>query len=263
MLLTHAVPCIFLGIMYAQFYDWLLRSPDIQDALRREVKYGVMLVINGLTVAGTVRVYQLLKRGFEGDVTLALYRMPLNFKGQLGAVGTAFLCGCTGLSMLFNEWGLVALTVVTIAVAVLHWRHFLNAIVEMLRPRHYVSWLDVHMLFYIYTMMLFCFSLINASLEMLHYLLKLHPAFNFGGETTPMVFDAFYFTVVVVSTLGFGDIYPLSADAKLVIMIQSLSSYGMFALIVGVVTRGIVSRDEHAAEIVSIDVEGLDMNSED
>ncbi len=56
--------------------------------------------------------------------------------------------------------------------------------------------------------------------------------------------NALYFSVVVMTTLGFGDIVPLTPDAKMVVVLQCLTSYIMFALMIGILMRGIVSSDE-------------------
>ena len=53
--------------------------------------------------------------------------------------------------------------------------------------------------------------------------------------------DVLYFTIVLMSTVGFGDLVPLTAPAKFVVSVQCLVSYVMFALVVGLVVRGIAA----------------------
>ena len=52
--------------------------------------------------------------------------------------------------------------------------------------------------------------------------------------------DYLYFSVVVMTTLGFGDIYPATTAARIIVAMQCLTSYVMFALMIGIITRGIL-----------------------
>jgi len=240
--LTHAVPCLFLGVLCIQFLDWLTRASWVDAYLHAGVKYGALAAMNVLLVGLAVRLHQLYQRRVVGRVRLALYDVPLDGRQQAAAVGVGAVFGFLGLVLLLSEWGVLALTLVAVSVAVRLWRLFARGMSRMLLPGHYATWQDVQKLLSIYAIMIVCFSLINASLNMLHDQLQLGDAFGHPPSNAPAVFDSFYYTVVVVTTLGFGDIYPLSVDAKLFLIVQSVASAVMFALIVGVATRGVMGR---------------------
>ena len=46
-----------------------------------------------------------------------------------------------------------------------------------------------------------------------------------------------------MTTLGFGDITPVTADAKLVVALEVVIAYLMFALLIGTITRGILPHE--------------------
>lgn len=244
LILTHAVPCLFFGILSIQFLDWLTRFPWVEDTLLKSVKYSMLVVLNGLIVGLLVRLHQLYQKRSQGQVRLALYEIPLNGGQQMAAVAVGTGFGMLSLLLLLSEWGVLVLTMAALTVALLLWRLFARAVAQMLLPTQYATWQDVQKLLSIYATMIFCFSLLNASLVMLHEKLALGAAFAHPPSSAPAVFDAFYYTVVVVATLGFGDIHPLSVDAKLLLILQSITSAIMFALIVGVATRGVVRRTD-------------------
>jgi voltage-gated potassium channel len=89
------------------------------------------------------------------------------------------------------------------------------------------------------------FTLINATLTMIGIYEPRFQAFSWqGGEQWEGMIDSLYLTIVLMTTLGFGDIYPVSQVAKLLVSLQCLTSYLVFALMIGILTRGIASRRE-------------------
>ena len=73
-------------------------------------------------------------------------------------------------------------------------------------------------------------------------------ASNFGGRLTHT--DGLYFTVTVLSTVGFGDITAKTQAARLVVTGQMIADLVIFALAVKVVV-GAVSRGRQARDVSS------------
>ncbi len=57
--------------------------------------------------------------------------------------------------------------------------------------------------------------------------------------------DAFYMTVITVTTVGFSEVGPMGADAKLFTVFLIITSIFIFAFAVSVVTEYILSRNSH------------------
>ena len=77
-----------------------------------------------------------------------------------------------------------------------------------------------------------------------HILAKTPEPFGFGHGEGELFLNALYYTVVSMTTLGFGDIVPVTWDGKLLLIFQCLVSYVMFALMIGIVTRGVTDSND-------------------
>jgi voltage-gated potassium channel len=115
----------------------------------------------------------------------------------------------------------------------------------LLGPGRYARWSEIVNLLSIYANLLVAFSLI-------HYVvgdLSLDAAARDAYAGTPKgIGDYLYFSVVVMTTLGFGDITPATGWARVVVSLQCISSYFMLAILVGVITKGIVRDEADPAE---------------
>ena len=60
-------------------------------------------------------------------------------------------------------------------------------------------------------------------------------------ETFPTFFDAVYWATVSLTTVGYGDIYPVSAVGRVITMISSFFGIAIVALPAGIITAGFMS----------------------
>ncbi len=70
--------------------------------------------------------------------------------------------------------------------------------------------------------------------------------FNVEPDTFPTFFDAVYWATVSLTTVGYGDIYAVSAAGRLITMLSSLFGVAIVALPAGILTAGYM--DELAKE---------------
>ena len=59
-------------------------------------------------------------------------------------------------------------------------------------------------------------------------------------EDVTSLADYLYFAIVVMTTLGFGDIYAATTAVRLIVALQCLTSHIMFGLMIGIITLGIL-----------------------
>lgn len=76
-----------------------------------------------------------------------------------------------------------------------------------LKPRSYRR--NILMLFFNYMEILFCFAVIYAGLHLL-------------GNQAKSVYDYIYFSVVTSTTIGYGDIHPVTAAGKMMVCAQAI-----------------------------------------
>lgn len=237
---THFVPCFFLGVISLFFLNAL--TPDMELRLLLNDRIDVIdfsiSALNGIFVALVVALFHWhnnrraasipWRTNVRAGKKILFYRMFIGFVG--GSFDILF-----GLQ---NE-GILLLTGVVLSILVWHLRLFTRNMVRMLKPGNNATWNDVAELLRIYLTMLAGFTLINASLEVAHIMAKTPEPFGFGHAEGELFLNALYYTVVSMTTLGFGDIVPMTWDGKLLLIFQCLASYMMFALMIGIITRGV------------------------
>jgi voltage-gated potassium channel len=64
--------------------------------------------------------------------------------------------------------------------------------------------------------------------------------FTFEPDTFANFFDALYWATTALTTVGYGDVYPVTTVGKLVSMVSSLFGIAIIALPAGIVTAGFV-----------------------
>ena len=62
--------------------------------------------------------------------------------------------------------------------------------------------------------------------------------FNVEPQTFDSFFDAVYWATVSLTTIGYGDIYPVTIAGKIVTMVSSLLGIAIVALPAGIITAG-------------------------
>ncbi len=82
------------------------------------------------------------------------------------------------------------------------------------------------------------FTVLNIALYVASYNLKEEVAFNFSVNLGAII-DSLYFTVITMTTVGYGDITPQSEIAKILMAFECIISYVMFGLMIGIISRGI------------------------
>ena len=67
----------------------------------------------------------------------------------------------------------------------------------------------------------------------------MHPENRLFTLTGQTLFHEFvYFTVITISTVGYGDIYPITKAGRIITMISSMFGIAIVALPAGIITAG-------------------------
>ena len=68
--------------------------------------------------------------------------------------------------------------------------------------------------------------------------------FNIEPYTFETFFDALYWSVVSLTTVGYGDLYPTSEAGRFIAMLSSLAGIAVIAMPSGIITAGLISELE-------------------
>lgn len=245
-LFTHFVPCFFLGVISLFLMQACTPDNIFQHIVDKHIDMMdvALASINGVFVGFVVWWYHRRhnKRVNEG---MAWVNEPASPEKIRKAVLVGFCSGTFDILFGLHNFGIFVLTLFVLTILIWHLKMFAHNVFNMLKPARITTWAEVAELLRIYLNMLAGFTLVNAALEVAHILANAPSPFGFGLTGGQLFIDSLYYTVVSMTTLGFGDIVPHSWDAKLLLIFQCLISYGMFALIVGIITRGVVRDREH------------------
>ena len=63
-------------------------------------------------------------------------------------------------------------------------------------------------------------------------------AFNFGTDIEGIL-DAIYFVLITMTTVGYGDIYPHTSLARIIVGLECLTSYILLGIMIGIISRGV------------------------
>ncbi len=123
-------------------------------------------------------------------------------------------------------------------VTLINLRDFIRKLWVYLAPDKILTKEDLFNFSSFFVSLITAFIVLNLTVSFLHDFFGGGPAFNFRSGIEGIL-DAVYFTFICVTTVGFGDIVPLTPLAKIIVSFECISSYIMFALFIGVINRGI------------------------
>ena len=86
--------------------------------------------------------------------------------------------------------------------------------------------------------------LLVTAVALTYVLLSALVVFNVEPDTFDSFFDAIYWAVVSLATVGYGDIYPVTTVGRIVTIISSLFGIAIVALPSGIITAGFMSELE-------------------
>ncbi|MFW5488531.1 MAG: potassium channel family protein [Desulfovibrio sp.] len=230
--------------MLASFFSLSVLNefrPLIIRITHDDVVWPMLLIAfgNGLliaTVAALVKKY-LRRKQLRGH-KLLLSSVLIEHQDVKAAWLVGFGCGVLSIVLIISSAGLLVLTLFTVWMVRFHIRRFGMSAVELLRPENTPTWDDIGRLSYIYLLLVTAFTLINASLDMSCEYLNFPRPFLFT-HGPGLLIDSLYFTVVLLTTVGFGDIHAMTAVGKVFVTFECLIGYVIFALLIGIVTGGV------------------------
>ena len=72
--------------------------------------------------------------------------------------------------------------------------------------------------------------------------------FNVEPDSFDTFFDAIYWATVSLTTMGYGDIYPVTTIGRIVTMVSSIFGIAIIALPSGIITAGFMEELNHSSK---------------
>lgn len=189
---------------------------------------------------------------FISSRNISLFSIPVSLeatarrKRRRHIFFTGFICGSVGIVLDVSVYGVFFLTVLTLLVVWRNLKRFGRRAVHLLHPASTPTFADVGFLLHTYLTTIGAFTLINAAMDIFYALAGILPEPFHFSHGPGLLIDSLYFSTVVVTTLGFGDIVPQTLDAKALVIFECMTGYVIFALIIGIITKGIVRSSSDA-----------------
>lgn len=150
----------------------------------------------------------------------------------------AFIAGFLSIYITISDVYTYLISLFIIFLAYQNVHDFATKLTSLLEPEKRATPEDVGEFANFFITLVITFAVINLSINSIHYKFNLEPAFNFadGGAS---IIDAIYFSIITMTTVGYGDIVPNNVIARAVVSLECLTSYLMLGIMIGIITRGI------------------------
>lgn len=151
-------------------------------------------------------------------------------------IQVSFLAGFSSLYLSFSNLGTLLISLSIIYIAFLSVRSFASRITALLEPDKMASAEDLAEFANFFINLIITFTVVNLSINMLHTSFSTSQAFNFDPGIKG-IFDALYFSVITMTTVGYGHIIPSTVIARIAVSFECLTSYIMLGIMIGIIGR--------------------------
>lgn len=222
-------PCFFVGLLMLSIFGHLTTQEGYK-AIKESYWFFFLPVLIGLL--SVVAIY------FLHSYLLHLKYLTVHpKKEQLKLLLTAFIAGCFSV-YIGTKFGTFFIGGIIIYFTFRQVKRFSQRMVKLLRAGSVATAHDVAVFLNFFINLIITFSVVNLVLHVIQNRFSSAQGFNFG-ESISSICDTFYFTVVTMTTVGYGDITPQTHMAHIVVILECLTSYVMFGLMIGIISRGI------------------------
>lgn len=222
--------CFFLSLiilaLYQKYAQYFIDVPHYPY-----FKYLILPTINGLlTALITIPLNQFFSKKKYTRRYYTQDRLALHF--------VAFTAGFLSIYITISDVYTYLISALIIYLAYQNVLDFAAKLTALLEPDKQATPEDLGEFANFFITLVITFAVINLSINSIHYNFDLEPAFNFekGGAS---IIDAIYFSIITMTTVGYGEIVPHNVIARAVVSLECLTSYLMLGIMIGIITRGV------------------------
>ena len=159
-------------------------------------------------------------------------------QNKISLIITSFCAGFLSVYLSLSDIGTHIISLGIIYISICNIRCFAGRISTLLEPDKMATTQDLAEFANFFISLIITFTVINLSLNTLHSQFSSVAAFNFDSGIKGIL-DALYFSIITITTVGYGHIIPHTIIARVAVSVECLTGYIMLGIMIGIIGRGI------------------------
>lgn len=220
--------CFFIGLIILSVY------PQLTTPFFYNHSWLIYITIPSISGLITAFITFFMNKIFFNKI----YTQRYHAKALKPLLTVGFIAGFLSIYITLFNWSIYIISSFIIYISALNIKKFISKLSQLLSPNILATKEDLGEFVNFFINLIITFSVINLSVNTIHQNFSIPDAFNFGQGTLAII-NAMYFSIITLTTVGYGHIIPQNEIARILVSIECLTGYLLLGLMIGIITRGI------------------------
>ena len=220
--------CFFIGLIILSIY------PELTTPFFYNNSWLIYITIPSISGIITALITLVMNKNFFNKS----YTQRYYAQSSKPLLMVGFIAGFLSIYITLFNWSIYIISTLIIYISALNIKKFISQLSQLLSPNILATKEDLGEFANFFINLIITFSVINLSVNTIHQNFSSPDAFNFG-QGTEAIINALYFSIITLTTVGYGHIIPQNEIARILVSIECLTGYLLLGLMIGIITRGI------------------------